>query len=549
MDVFNLVISVALFILSLLIFFSVRSSDKKSRSLANVNAQIKTFRNEASATTQNLLTTTHDCTDTVKSHIDKAMNTVEIVNTCLERLSQHQKDLTDLEGVCIDYRRALDKLKIQTEQAEARIAVVQQEVRKAESVSEFVKSFHEEAELLVNQMQDLKAEYVRLVTSTQESLKQQASLQKSENTDMLSQFSSAIERQKAQLVEFINVEKQGFSRECDEQTRIAEVLTEKVRSYRGDVDDCLNNAFANIQELKDGLRSFFENERSELEKFKEEVKGEVDSLKDETVRQRQNLDDKTKDCIDRLSSSFDDTITSFNSKKNNYDSLLEEKYQEIEKRIASKEDDIKESVATISKEVDDKILFLSKEKDAYHEKVRIGYRDAMLKELDELSKAFDRIKASAIEQIDALSERAKDTRETVAALSSGENDKLADTISKLKELSEKIALSEANLTAIQEQVTEAKEELYKSQKEQGMLIGQIAEAQKDLERAHGELSEAKEKRMKEEADAVKLRLEMEREKQKAESSKKSRAETIIEEFPEDIFIGDEEEIDLSDDED
>ena len=33
---------------------------------------------------------------------------------------------------------------------------------------------------------------------------------------------------------------------------------------------------------------------------------------------------------------------------------------------------------------------------------------------------------------------------------------------------------------------------------------------------------------------------------KDKEEKKSRAETIIEQFPEDIFIGDEEEIDLSD---
>ena len=95
----SIVVSVALFILSLLIFFSVRSSDKKSRSLANVNAQIKSFRSEVSATTQRLLTSAQDCTDNVQSHVEKARNTVDIVNTCLDRLAQHQKDLTQLEGI------------------------------------------------------------------------------------------------------------------------------------------------------------------------------------------------------------------------------------------------------------------------------------------------------------------------------------------------------------------------------------------------------------------------------------------------------------------
>ena len=546
----SIVVSVALFILSLLIFFSVRSSDKKSRSLANVNAQIKSFRSEVSATTQRLLTSAQDCTDNVQSHVEKARNTVDIVNTCLDRLAQHQKDLTELEGICVDYRRALDKLRLQTEQAEARIAVVQQEVRKAESVSEFVKSFHEESELLVNQMQDLKAEYVRLVTSTQESLKQQAALQKSENTDMLSQFSSAVERQKAQLVEFINVEKQGFSRECEEQTRIAESITEKVKDYRGEVEGAIKSASLSTQSLKDDMRSFIEEERKSIEALRSEITESLDAMKKDVDQEKTVLDDKVKECTERLNTSFDSILQNLNAKKNSIDEFVEEKYQTLEKKILSKEGEFNESLSTLSKDIDDKILSLSKEKDAYAEKARAGYKAALQAELEEISNSFDKIKASVVEQIDSLAERAKDTRETVSMLTSGETDKLNETVARLKELGDKIALSEANLTAIQEQVTKEKEELYKSQREHGKLVGQINDAQKDLEKAQGELSEAKEKRMKEEAQVVKLRLEQDRSKEEEEKKeKKSRAETIIEQFPEDIFIGDEEEIDLSDDDD
>ena len=525
----NIVISVILFVLSLLIFFSVRSSDKKSRSLANVNAQIKSFRSEVSATTQRLLTSAQDCTDNVQSHVEKARNTVDIVNTCLDRLAQHQKDLTQLEGICVDYRRALDKLRTQTEQAEARIAVVQQEVRKAESVS-------------------VKAEYVRLVTSTQESLKQQAALQKSENTDMLSQFSSAVERQKAQLVEFINVEKQGFSRECEEQTRMAESITEKVKDYRGEVEGAIKNATQTVQGLKDDMRAFIEEERKSIEALRSEVSQSLDGMKRDVDSEKVSMDDKVKQCINQLGVSFDSILQNLNAKKASLDEYVEEKYQELDKKIISREGDFKEGMSTLSKEIDDKILSLSKEKDAYSEKARIGYKAALAAELEEISGSFDRMKASVLEQIDSLAERSKDTRETVSMLASGEADKLNETVMRLKELNDKIALSEANLTAIQEQVTKEREELYKRQQEHGKLIGQINDVQKDLEKAQSELSEAKEKRMKEEAQVVKLRLEQDRSKDMGEKKVgRSRAETIIEQFPEDIFIGEEEEIDLGDD--
>ena len=544
----NIVISVILFVLSLLIFFSVRSSDKKSRSLANVNAQIKSFRSEVSATTQRLITTAQDCTDNVQTHVDKARNTVDIVNTCLDRLSQHQKDLTQLEGICVDYRSALDKLRLQTEQAENRIAVVQQEVRKAESVSDFVKSFHEEAELLVNQMQDLKAEYVRLVTSTQESLKQQAALQKSENTDMLSQFSSAVERQKAQLVEFINVEKQGFSRECEEQTRVAESITEKVRTYRSEVEEAIKNASSTNQSLKDSMRAFVEEERALLDSMRSELTSSLDGMKRDVDEEKRTLDEKLKECTERLNAFQETALQNLNSQKGSLDELLEEKYRDLDKRMSSRESELKESISSMAKDVDDRILSLSKEKDAYSEKVRIGYRVALAEELESISGNFEKMKAAVTEQMEILAERAKDTRETVALLSSGEVDKLSETLSRLKELNDKISLSEANLTAIQEQVTEAREDLYKSQKEHGRLVSQINDVHKDIEKAQNELSQAKEKRMREEAETVKLRLEKERslEKEEKKDEKKSRAETIIEQFPDDIFIGEEEEINLDD---
>ena len=516
--------------------------------MANVNAQIKSFRSEVSATTQRLITTAQDCTDNVQTHVDKARNTVDIVNTCLDRLSQHQKDLTQLEGICVDYRRALDKLRLQTEQAENRIAVVQQEVRKAESVSDFVKSFHEEAELLVNQMQDLKAEYVRLVTSTQESLKQQAALQKSENTDMLSQFSSAVERQKAQLVEFINVEKQGFSRECEEQTRVAESITEKVRTYRSEVEEAIKNASSTNQSLKDSMRAFVEEERALLDSMRSELTSSLDGMKRDVDEEKRTLDEKLKECTERLNAFQETALQNLNSQKGSLDELLEEKYHDLDKRMSSRESELKESISSMAKDVDDRILSLSKEKDAYSEKVRIGYRVALAEELESISGNFEKMKAAVTEQMEILAERAKDTRETVALLSSGEADKLSETLSRLKELNDKISLSEANLTAIQEQVTEAREDLYKSQKEHGRLVSQINDVHKDIEKAQNELSQAKEKRMREEAETVKLRLEKERslEKEEKKDEKKSRAETIIEQFPDDIFIGEEEEINLDD---
>lgn len=546
---FSVILSVVLFVLSMLIFFSVRSSDKKSRSLANVNTQIKSFRGEVSATTQRLLTTAQDCTDNVNSHIEKARNLVDIINSSLDKLAQHEKDLSRLQGVCVTYSRALEKLKVQTDQAENRVLAVQQEVRKAETITTFVKNFHEETELLVNQMQDLKADYVRLVTSTQESLKQQAALQKKENSEMLSAFQSVIERQKAQFVEFVNVEKQGVSRECAEQERIAEANTEKIRASREEVDEAVRNASASVASLKESCRAFIDAAGEDGKRLKQELNDSLSGIQEVFDQWKEKLDQKADEASSRLSQAFDQAYASFTEKKLESQADADAKAEDIERRINSKETEIKDSVAESMRQIDDRIHTLNKEKDAYTERARSGYRAALVAELEEINGRYEAIRNGVAEQISSLADRASETRETVSLLSQGEDRKIGEAVAALKDLGDKIASSEALLSTIQEQVTQGKQELYEMQQNHGRMVGMINDAQKELDKAEEDIRSAKEEKIRQEAEAVKLKLEnAKKESLKPVEGKKSRAESIIQEFPEDIFIGDEEEIDLSDDE-
>ena len=543
-----LAVSVVLFILSLLIFFSVRAGDKKTRTLANINQQIKSFRSEVAAQQQRVRTDSQDCVDNVQSHIEKARSVVEVVNTCLDRLAQHAKDLSALEEVCVDYKRALDKLKVQTDQAENRILVVQQEIRKAESVNEFVRNFHEETELLVNQMQDLKAEYIRLVTSTQESLKQQSALQKNENSEMLATFSSLIDRQKSQLVEFVNVEKQGFVRECDEQTRIAETMSARASELKGEVEDAVRSARSALSEMKDGFKTYLDSAESEIISYKSQVKDILDAAKSEINDNAGDIEKLADETAQKLNSSFDALVSNFNEKKSQIERDAEERISEAEERITNRENEMKDNIANLKREIDDRLISLSREKESFTEKTRVSFRAVMLEERDEIRKDYEKIMKDCQAQIDILAQRASETRETVATLSLSETEKINQTVSRLNELGAKITQTEATLTSLSEQVTSQKEELYKKQQDHSKIIALIGDAQKELTKAEQEIKSAKENRIKEEAELVKIRLEKDKEKDKKKKETKSRAETIIEAFPDDIFIGEEEEIPMDDDE-
>ena len=404
----SIVVSLALFVLNLLIFLSVRASDRKSRSFANQNQQIKNFRSEVSATCTRILETSQDCTDNVQTHIDKARATVELVTTCLDRLSQHQKDLTALEGICVDYKRSLDKLKLQTDQAENRILVVQAEIRKAESVSDFVKSFHDEADLLEQQLQDLKAEYLRLVTSTQESLKQQAQLQRNENGEMLTQFNGAIERQKQQFVEYVNTEKQGFARECDNQTRIAAQATEMMEGGRKEVEDTVRNASASVATMRDGIRMMLDQANEEMTRFRGEVKNSFDGFRADIEKERTELEEKFGELSQRIEKEDDSLTVSFGELSGRVareDNLLKVRFEELSGKVQKEADALRTKFDELSS-------LVSHEAEALELKFS-DLRGKVSLENDDLGNAFTRLHGDLTDAEEKLESHVKEYTEAL----------------------------------------------------------------------------------------------------------------------------------------
>ena len=114
----------------------------------------------------------------------------------------------------------------------------------------------------------------------------------------------------------------------------------------------------------------------------------------------------------------------------------------------------------------------------------------------------------------------------------------------------KIKLSEDQLTALSEQITRTREELFTAQQERGKLDSDIVERSKELDKMQSDMQSTKAQRINEEAALVRLKLQISN-LQKAGSSKdentKKKPEEMIAEFPDDIFTGNVEDVDLSDD--
>ena len=245
----------AVFVANLLISLILRASLKRDRTIRDMNKNYKQFVMESQMSIKKLEESYKNYEERLASVIEDTKTAIANIDESLDKLFFHQKELSQLDDVCKNYKIALEKLKIQTEHAESRIHAVQAEVKKAESVDSFVKQFQLDAERVVNQMQDLKAEHARLVASTEQSLKVASQNQMDENNQMLTAFGVSLERFKTQFAEFIASEKAQFSDLCRKQEELAcnnlNVLSDKSL----DIHQAIDQATGNLLSLREELES------------------------------------------------------------------------------------------------------------------------------------------------------------------------------------------------------------------------------------------------------------------------------------------------------
>ncbi len=605
---FGALIIVVSFIINLIVVLIVKRSIRNDRMSKMITMQQAAFRTESAATLDRMRTSSKECQQNVDVSVSHAEDMVRQISDSLRTLSEYQEDLTALQSVCAEYKTALEKLRISTDQAEARISAVQAEVRKVEAVNDKMDSFRAEAERSMNQLQDLKAEYVRLVASTQESLRSASETQKSDNEAMLAAFSQQIERARELFGSFVAQERMDFKDFADGEMKKAEdqaIDTENRRDSilrsleegKAELDafrEDLSGAVSSLRDLRDGVRKECEESasafRADTAQSREEAEKAVNeaiesartalsefssALSEETEKQKNSLSDSADTLSGRISAMMEEERSKMDSfirtRKDELSSDTEALVSRfsIEKEAAAaaaddaqkKRDEALENtnsvIAEALRSVENAKLALDGDRSSFIE----SSRDALVKSfsdmLEGVNQRYDRIKGEADAFIRAIADRVNDTRETITLLTQGEQERIQDSVERLQELERKIRASEEQLQKLGETVTSTREELFAAQQERGRLDSEIEERSKTLERLNDDMQKSKSARISEEAAIVRLKLqvsslekELEKEKnaqKKPETPPQKKPEDMISEFPDDIFTGNVEEVDLGDD--
>ena len=606
---FGALILLVSFLINLIVALLVRRNIKNDRMSKMITMQQAAFRTESASTLDRMRTTAKECEQNVELSISQAGDMVRQISDSLKTLSDYQEDLTALQSVCAEYKTALEKLRITTDQAEARISAVQQEVMKVEAVNDRMDSFRVEAERSMNQLQDLKAEYVRLVAATQESLKTAAESQKKENETMLSGFNDQIERAKELFSSFVTQERMDFKAFSDTEMKKAEDATVDIENRRDSIIRSLESgkseletfradlseAVTSMQNLRDGIKGQGEEAataftaeldrkktetaaefdekiqgartelealsttiNSETERIKSELSDNIDALSgrmDEMMKeQKASLETFVQEKKDALKSDSADVFARFNDEK----SAISASMDSFNAERSNAEENTKATIAEALKNVENARLALDGERSSFVEASKDAVSKSFADMLEGVNQRYDRIKAEADAFVKAIADRINDTRETITLLTQGEQTRIQDSVERLQELDRKIKGSEEQLQMLSETITSTREELFSAQQDRGRLDSEIEERNKELDRLNDEMQKSKSARISEEAALVRLKLQisnLEKEKKQAQKAPEplkqeqpaKKPEEMIEEFPDDIFTGNVEEVNLDDD--
>ena|GEM_PF-4011120 len=270
MELMVYIFPAALFVLTMIILFILRSEDSKSRTLKNINDTLANFRSEATQTTKRIQEATHDCLEAIDKKRFEVDQIIENIDQGLKRLQTHHDDLVNLEGICKSYEVALQELKMETEKTEDRIAAVQKEVEKAEAVSETIHAFEEAAERVKQELRECENGYRALVERTEEELNKIAEEHQQRENEMLGMFTDELGRKREEFASYANsIIDDIDSRRNDITSFVVDAnteLDEKKTRINSDADICIENIGKKVVEAE----SYITNQNNELNARKEE---------------------------------------------------------------------------------------------------------------------------------------------------------------------------------------------------------------------------------------------------------------------------------------
>ena len=143
-DLLPILLPIALFVVTLIIIFTLRSSDKRNRSLATVKKLLDNYKGDVEASDNNFKQYAIELEQTVSKKDQEVKGLIQTVNGQIGELKSYSEDLVRLKNTMETYRTALEGLAVLTKDADQKVRTVQDEVDRLDKVRAVIDGFKQD---------------------------------------------------------------------------------------------------------------------------------------------------------------------------------------------------------------------------------------------------------------------------------------------------------------------------------------------------------------------------------------------------------------------
>jgi len=143
-DLIPVVLPISLFVVSMIVVFTLRSSDKSSRSLSTVKKLLDKYKSDVEANDNSFKQYAAELEQTISKKDLEVKELIQTVNSQLGELRSYSEDLVRLKMAMETYREALEGLGRLTSDADDKITTVQNEVDRLDKVRNVIDGFRQD---------------------------------------------------------------------------------------------------------------------------------------------------------------------------------------------------------------------------------------------------------------------------------------------------------------------------------------------------------------------------------------------------------------------
>jgi len=205
-------VNIGLFVITLIIIFSLRKADQNTRRLSNVKKLVEKLDADTRKTMEEFKQGLAEIEVEISRKEDNLHNLIQSGTTQINALASYYDDFSNLSSAMQTYRKALEGVQRLTESTDDKIHAIDEDVTRLEEVKQLIEAFRDDVDNIrqaaIDQVEKAATDADHEIDGAVESLKSESAIMKeSFRTDVSSLVESSSERIKnvvAACVEEIN---------------------------------------------------------------------------------------------------------------------------------------------------------------------------------------------------------------------------------------------------------------------------------------------------------------------------------------------------------